>query len=204
MSALGETLRDLRLRSGLTQIGLADRTGVAVNSIRMYEAGRRIPRLEQLKALARAFGVTCSEIVRMAENQDRERNGEPVTYEKIYEKIRDNGYQALLDAVPEKLPEDYIQDENQTVVWNRQYVRDWNQKRLEILQKNRRTENDAVGLFRTDVLALLQSGHGLNEKQAGLVYDRAWEMGHAAGYYEVLQYANDLGGFARDLLDAKE
>lgn len=204
MSALGETLRDLRLRSDLTQIGLADRTGVAVNSIRMYEAGKRIPRLEQLKAIARAFGMTCSEIVRMAEDQDQERDGKPVTYEKIYGKIRDHGYQALLDAVPEKLPEDYIQDENQTVVWNREYVRDWNRNRLEILQKNRRTENDAASLFRDDVLALLRDVHGLNEKQAVLVYDRACDIGHAAGYYEVLQYANDLGGFARDLLDAEE
>ena len=53
-----ERIRDARKNAGMTQKALSEATGIAEISIRNYEAGKRKPQSEQLKALARALDVT--------------------------------------------------------------------------------------------------------------------------------------------------
>ncbi|MCB9742236.1 MAG: helix-turn-helix transcriptional regulator [Alphaproteobacteria bacterium] len=60
---LGERLRALRLRQGLTQQDLADRVGVSPPEISKYERARRAPSLESLAALAEGLGLPLSEVV---------------------------------------------------------------------------------------------------------------------------------------------
>jgi transcriptional regulator with XRE-family HTH domain/tetratricopeptide (TPR) repeat protein len=54
---LGQRLRALRLRAGLSQEDLAARAGVALKTIGNIEAGRTTPRPSTLRALADALGV---------------------------------------------------------------------------------------------------------------------------------------------------
>lgn len=51
-------LKYLRNRSGLTQMDLAKKLGVAKSTISMYENGQREPEFETLEALADYFNVT--------------------------------------------------------------------------------------------------------------------------------------------------
>jgi transcriptional regulator with XRE-family HTH domain len=53
----GENLQRLRNKAGLSQAGLADRSGISVNTIQNWEIGRHQPRLEALPKLAAALGV---------------------------------------------------------------------------------------------------------------------------------------------------
>ena len=56
----GSVVRRLRLRAGLTQEGLADRSGVSVRTIRGLETGhRRNPQLASLVQLADALGLSA-------------------------------------------------------------------------------------------------------------------------------------------------
>lgn len=61
-NAFGKRLRELRKKEKLTQIELASSAGVAVNSIRLYEAGKRTPSTDITVKLARALGVSLIEL----------------------------------------------------------------------------------------------------------------------------------------------
>ena len=50
-------LRQLRIRRGWTQTELADRAGVALNTIVRLEKGRAFPSLVTLRAVAEALGA---------------------------------------------------------------------------------------------------------------------------------------------------
>lgn len=52
-----EQLRTARKAKGLTQVELAERVGISVNSVRLYEAGKITPNLETLKKIALALDV---------------------------------------------------------------------------------------------------------------------------------------------------
>ncbi len=60
---VGDNIRRARKNKGLTQIDVAEMAEIAVNSLRLYEAGKRIPNLEQLQHIARAIGVEWTELV---------------------------------------------------------------------------------------------------------------------------------------------
>lgn len=53
---IGEIIRAKRKAAKLTQIELAERAGVAVNSLRLYEAGKRSPKMDTLSKLSAALG----------------------------------------------------------------------------------------------------------------------------------------------------
>jgi transcriptional regulator with XRE-family HTH domain len=55
----GERLQRLRNEAGLTQMGLADRAGVPLTSLRNWEHDRREPLVSVLFKLAAALGVDC-------------------------------------------------------------------------------------------------------------------------------------------------
>lgn len=52
---VGERIRAIRKSKGLTQIEVAEKAGIAVNSLRLYEAGKRKPNLGQIQAIAAAL-----------------------------------------------------------------------------------------------------------------------------------------------------
>lgn len=53
---IGELIRAKRKAANLTQIELAERAGVAVNSLRLYEAGKRSPKMDTLSKLSAVLG----------------------------------------------------------------------------------------------------------------------------------------------------
>lgn len=54
---IGRYIREERKKKGLTQAVVAERAGIAVNSLRLYEAGKRFPNVEQLQRIANAIDV---------------------------------------------------------------------------------------------------------------------------------------------------
>lgn len=60
----GERIRRLRLRAGMTQESLAQRVGVTTHTIwRLENSPTFNPRLETLRALAKALGVPLKELL---------------------------------------------------------------------------------------------------------------------------------------------
>ena len=60
---IGERLRRLRKKSGLTQEQLADAVGVNHNSVSRWENNIDIPKTQSIKALAKALGVSEADLL---------------------------------------------------------------------------------------------------------------------------------------------
>lgn len=58
MPNFGEILKELRQRSGLTQIQLAERIWVTKATVSCYERNERVPSSENLKKIANVFHVS--------------------------------------------------------------------------------------------------------------------------------------------------
>ena len=56
----GLIIRDARKQARLTQVELASKLGIAVNSVRLYEGGKRIPNAKTLEAIATATGCNIN------------------------------------------------------------------------------------------------------------------------------------------------
>lgn len=62
LAAFGQKVAAMRLRRGLTQDQLADKTGLSVDTIGAIEQGRRWARLTTLHKLAKGLGVSTDEL----------------------------------------------------------------------------------------------------------------------------------------------
>lgn len=60
---IGTKIRMIRKSKGITQIDLAANAGIAVNSLRLYEANKRQPRADQLRAIASVLGVSVADLL---------------------------------------------------------------------------------------------------------------------------------------------
>ncbi|MFC6197806.1 helix-turn-helix domain-containing protein [Ponticaulis profundi] len=69
MSAFGENLKFLRSQAGFTAAGLAERSGMSVNSINSYEIGRSNPSLRAAQRLADALGVEIKDLLFPSEEE---------------------------------------------------------------------------------------------------------------------------------------
>ena len=69
---IGENIRRLRRAADMTQEQLADKLGVAYQSVSRWENGTTYPDMEFLPVLAGIFGVTVDELLGMEENRKKE------------------------------------------------------------------------------------------------------------------------------------
>jgi DNA-binding XRE family transcriptional regulator len=58
-----KTIRQLRQDQGWTQFELALKVGVQPQSVYLWESGRRMPQVPQLRKLGQLFGICSDEIV---------------------------------------------------------------------------------------------------------------------------------------------
>lgn len=69
---LGEAIRELRGKSGLSQEELAHRAGVTTGTFSVIERGRSNPTWGTVKSIARALGVPLAELAAQAEKREPE------------------------------------------------------------------------------------------------------------------------------------
>ena len=67
-----KTIRELREERGWTQLKLANEVGVTPSAVYTWESGRNEPRIQQLRDLARVFGVRMDEIKIVEKSVKRE------------------------------------------------------------------------------------------------------------------------------------
>ena len=64
---LGEKIRTLRKKAGLSQEALAEKLGVSRQAVSKWETGTADPSTSNLLALAKLFGVSAEELLRSVE-----------------------------------------------------------------------------------------------------------------------------------------
>lgn len=70
--SLGLKLRQIRKEKKLSQIEVAEKANVAVNSIRLYEANKRQPRMDQLQKIASALSIPVTDLLTIEEEHETE------------------------------------------------------------------------------------------------------------------------------------
>ena len=63
MTIFSEALKVARRRANLTQKAFAERTGLPLRSLLNWEQGRRLPRLQTVRRLAKALGAPPAELL---------------------------------------------------------------------------------------------------------------------------------------------
>jgi transcriptional regulator with XRE-family HTH domain len=66
----GQNLQRLRNKARLSQAGLAERSGISVNTIQNWEIDRHQPRIDALPMLAQALGVGLESLI-VSKNKTR-------------------------------------------------------------------------------------------------------------------------------------
>jgi transcriptional regulator with XRE-family HTH domain len=62
LAAFGRIAANLRLKKGLTQQQLAEKTGLSIDTVAAIENGRRWARLTTLRKLAKGLGVRSKDL----------------------------------------------------------------------------------------------------------------------------------------------
>jgi transcriptional regulator with XRE-family HTH domain len=69
--ALGEAIRQLRTRRGISQEDLAHLAGVTTGTLSVIERGRSNPAWGTVKAIAKALDVSMPELAKLTEKHER-------------------------------------------------------------------------------------------------------------------------------------
>lgn len=82
-----QKLKDLRKQYGLTQSQLANKLGLGVSTIGMYESDIRKPSYTVIKKIADYFNVTIDYLISDDTNQDIEDTDELIAFAKNIKKL---------------------------------------------------------------------------------------------------------------------
>lgn len=58
-----ERLRAVRKERGLTQAELAEKAGIAINSVRLYESGKVVPKIDTVRKITSALKMSVSDFI---------------------------------------------------------------------------------------------------------------------------------------------
>lgn len=125
-----------------------------------------------------------------------------ISMEDVRNNIRSGNYKE--PKRPENTREkniDYIFDENKTVKENREMVKAYNDQAKINLINYRNDCYNKYKDFKNDLIAALENDYGFNPVQAKIVYDKAYDEGHAYGYEEIVNCVEDYADFASKFLD---
>ena len=104
---------------------------------------------------------------------------------------------AEMSCIPsgiKKLRGDHVIDMDQSVRWNQEQVRLNNEKYQEEVKRLNREKNKRRDAIYEDIYQKIQEevGSGLTRGGAVVIWNYAWELGHAYGISDVLSHLNDL------------
>ena len=112
---------------------------------------------------------------------------------------------AEMSCIPsgiKKLRGDHVLDMDQSVRWNQEQVRLNNEKYQEEVKRLNREKNKRRDAIYEDIYQKIQEevGSGLTRGGAVVIWNYAWELGHAYGISDVLSHLNDLMDMVQKIL----
>lgn len=126
----------------------------------------------------------------------------------VWEDIRAEIYDPnFLPKYPDRetiriLPDDYMFDENKSVKWNKDKVKEHNETVRKVKEDYNYKLRKVNETFQRWVQQAIQKEIHVSEAVALIIYNRAWEDGHANGYHEVLYHAEEYCEFIKKILTA--
>lgn len=101
-----------------------------------------------------------------------------------------------------KLRNDHVIDMDQSVRWNQEQVRLNNEKYQEEVVRLNKEKNKCRDAVYEDIYLKISDeiGSGMTRGKAMAIWNYAWELGHAYGISDVLNYLYDLIDLAKKIL----
>ena len=124
--------------------------------------------------------------------------------------IRDRileGYYDVKKSYPSKTKEmkdGYITDEDQYVKWNREQVELAKQKYRQLQDEYQDEVNRTVKLFCKDTKEYIINTCKCTDEAAKVIFDKAYEEGHANGYNDILYYIDTYLDLINMFIDANK
>ena len=115
----------------------------------------------------------------------------------------DRAYDMPTKPSSKKLPENHVFDENMSVKWNKDQVKQHNEARQMQVSELNKERNLAINKATESVVHLIDeyfSGK-INEAQAQLIWNYAVEKGHSGGKYEIVAQMQGLLDLFSDFLE---
>lgn len=123
-----------------------------------------------------------------------------MTFEEIHDKITTGQYNHPHFEVTPKLSNNYVIDENQTVVWNREKVKELNKER-EVKIKEYKDECNAIDkTFNTDCVAAIIEDINVSDIVARRILEFAVDICGYTSAHETISYVEDICLFVEDIL----
>ena len=111
MSA-AENVKRLREQRGWSQVRLAMEAHVSQQSISFIERGRNEPSAEMIRALAKALGVSSSEIIDGTADESRAASRKEIRLLEIFHQLNTSGQDFLISQAESILAQDVFRQES--------------------------------------------------------------------------------------------
>lgn len=101
------------------------------------------------------------------------------------------------------LSNSYVFDENITVAENRKRINDTNNEILNNRSQYNEEDNRLYNLFKKELINVLidTSNNRLNEKQANIIFNKAWQESHSGGYGDIIINAETQFDFIMEIIN---
>ena len=86
---IGQAIKTLRMKQGITQTQLAERCGMSTNAVSMIETGKAFPPKGTLEKLCQAFGIPQSYLMLTTIEESDFPEEKRVLYRALLEPLRD-------------------------------------------------------------------------------------------------------------------
>ena len=128
-------------------------------------------------------------------------NDKELSYQDIYDALEEGYYNANAQKPKfERYAENHIFDENMSVKWNREEAVRRNQAYKDALNAYYAIQNEKDKEFQEDLVSAIMNYTGFSYEKAEMIYSKAYDRGHSNGYYEVLNYAEEIADFVYDFI----
>lgn len=91
-----------------------------------------------------------------------------------------------------KLPANHIEDENQSVKWNREFVEKNNNDYLKAVSETQRNRSKAMNEVEKEIRKWIKKAANVSEHGAKVIFAKAYEEGHSYGLYAVEEWIEEL------------
>ena len=123
------------------------------------------------------------------------------TWEEAWADL-DAAYKMSCRSTRKKFPKGYVFDEDKSVRWNAEEVEQNNKASQEETSELQRNRSVAINSATSEIVKLIvhEFDDKINEKQAYIIWNLAYEKGHAYGCPEIEIHLEELIGTFKDFI----
>lgn len=103
-----------------------------------------------------------------------------------------------------KLSERHIEDREQSVIWNEEFVRSNNRKYQEQRLEYIAAHDEKEVQLQNNLKALLLEQNRLTSEQVDILFNFAYQEKHSNGYHDVANFADELADVVHDILNVSK